>query len=96
MSEQKIITKYIKDRVGHIATIVAVKTEKGVVFGYSKYHRKVERKPFLKKFGRKIAIQRALMDKNPDPMPFAIQDNIGPFIKRCESYFKGDEIIQPR
>ena len=92
------LIQHLKDDKGPVATIVAVKGEDGeIYFGYSKYNRTRETKPFTKKLGRELAITRALMPKAKKErsrnVPFIIADNFPNFLERCQRYFKMDRSI---
>jgi len=90
-----VLTKHIRDKKGRLtATLVAVKLpeEDKVYFGWSKYHRSMERKPFVKSFGRNLAIKRALKKRDDYTVPYIVWDNLRPFVERAKKYFKDCEI----
>jgi hypothetical protein len=84
-----VLTQHIKDRKGLVATIVAVRLpdDNNVYFGWSKYHRSKEVKPFIKRKGRELAIKRA-MKMRPYMVPHIVWDNLPSFVDRAKRYFK--------
>jgi len=92
MNDRDSLTQHLKDKKGLVATMVAIKTTNGVEFGYSKYHRSIEDKPFTRRVGRQHAMDRALGKTLKCNVPFIIKEHMPAFIDRCGRYFK-DEVL---
>lgn len=69
--------------------LVAVPVDNKVKFGWSLCHRKNR---FNKDFGKKIAIERALCDRQVK-LPDSIKDSMNMFVSRATRYYKDKEIV---
>lgn len=69
--------------------LVAVPVDNKVKFGWSLCHRKDR---FNKDFGKKIAIERALCDRQVK-LPDSIKDSMNMFVSRATRYYKDKEIV---
>lgn len=72
-------------------TLVSIKTEEGVRFGWSKYHKAKETEPFTKKRGVEIATGRALSGGTGAQVPDIVKKEMKNFVKRARKYFKMEE-----
>lgn len=88
------IYEYVKDSNGKlIGCLYAFKDraeEDKVLFGWSKYAKNKESKPFSKRAALFLAIDRATTSRvyKKDNLPFAIRVNMEDFSDRCSRYFK--------